>query len=310
MEVLRRRADVWLGGPAVQGVEIGAKIVGGRDTGTLAVVVLVDRKRARAKVAYPVPRSLALPGLGPVPTDVVAIGRIVPQQFTERVRPAMPGCSIGHRAMTTMGTLGLVVRRSAVLHDARRTASFILGNSHVLARSGMARRGDAVIQPGPGDAGSRGGAAAIARLEEWVPFDFTSRGWPNLVDAAIARVARGSDVTRRIRQIKVMPRGVSFELAPGMRVHKVGRTTDHTAGTVLCTGTRIKLEFLKTRRRTAPVRFREQVRCTRYSSPGDSGAAVLNERNEVVGLHMAGTSTTSFFNKIEHVFALLDITLA
>jgi hypothetical protein len=57
------------------------------------------------------------------------------------------------------------------------------------------------------------------------------------------------------------------------------------------------------------VGFRDQVLCTRYSDEGDSGAAILNMANRVVGLHVAGTPSASIFNRITHVLRLLDLDL-
>ena len=58
------------------------------------------------------------------------------------------------------------------------------------------------------------------------------------------------------------------------------------------------------------VGFRDQVLCTRYTASGDSGSVVLNDRERIVGLHFAGSPSTSIFNRINHVFQLLDIELA
>jgi V8-like Glu-specific endopeptidase len=58
------------------------------------------------------------------------------------------------------------------------------------------------------------------------------------------------------------------------------------------------------------VGFRDQVLCTRYTSGGDSGAAVLNKRRYLVGLHFAGSASASVFNPVRHVFRALDIKLA
>ena len=55
--------------------------------------------------------------------------------------------------------------------------------------------------------------------------------------------------------------------------------------------------------------LRDQVLCTRYTAGGDSGSVVLNSRNRIVGLHFAGSESTSIFNRISHVFTLLDIDL-
>ena len=95
-----------------------------------------------------------------------------------------------------------------------------------------------------------------------------------------------------------------------MRVQKVGRTTDYTTGVVLDVHYRLALRYKKPGGGTGRVGLRDQVLCTRYTAGGDSGSAVLNSRKRVVGLHFAGSPSTSIFNRIGHVFDLLDLELA
>ena len=64
----------------------------------------------------------------------------------------------------------------------------ILSNSHVLALDGLAAEATRSCNRGPTDTDDASGT--IAKLADWVPFDFATTGWPNLVDAAIARVLR------------------------------------------------------------------------------------------------------------------------
>lgn len=305
MRAHQAREEKWIGTRAVQGLAVGNKTKCGRRTRELAIVVFVDKKKPMRKVRKPVPSELIIPGLGTFKTDVGPMGRLVCQEFADRVRPAMPGCSIGHTRMQTYGTLGLVVRKKQAT---RGSPVYILSNAHVLALDGLASVGDNIVQPGPDDA--HGPKSPIAKLAEWVPFDFTQRGWPNRVDAAIARVIRANDVTRSIRLVDVVPTKTSTKIVEGMRVLKVGRTSDDADGKVLFASAKVKLLYAKTKRSSGIVRFGDQVICTPYSSPGDSGSVILNSRKEVIGLHTSGSASASIFNKIEHVFALLDLKLA
>jgi hypothetical protein len=52
------------------------------------------------------------------------------------------------------------------------------------------------------------------------------------------------------------------------------------------------------------------VLCSRYTAGGDSGSLVLNNRNRAVGLHFAGSPSSSIFCRIHNVFKLLNVELA
>ena len=285
MRAIQDQADEWINTRAVQGLAVGTRSRDGRPTDELVIVVYVDRKRPpRRRCANRVPRRIVIPGLGTFETDVVAIGELAPLEFPDHVRPAMPGCSIGHVDLDGYGTFGLLVKKQA----GQGSGLFILSNSHVLALDGLAAVGDDIVQPGPADIDGESGT--IAKLADWVPFDFTTTGWPNLVDAAIARVLRSNNVTNSIREINVVPVATSFEITEGMRVRKVGRSSDDMSGEVINPSANLKHKHMKTSTTRGYVRYADQVWCDRFAGPGDSGSIVLNDQNEVVGLVCCGVS--------------------
>lgn len=300
-ESVRTRSRDWVHGSGVQGLGIGDKLTHGEPTGELALRVYVEKKKPRTKVDNPVPKVVVVPGVGERITDVIELGRVVPELFTERVRPAMPGSGLGHTAVT-VGTFGCLVRKKG---DAN--GFYVLSNSHVLANEGMALLGDGILQPGPLDGGSSDGDS-IARLSEFVPFEFTEASFPNLVDAAIARVRRRTSVGPKLRILDIVPAGVSSTVRRGMHVKKVGRTTDFTTGVIADVHLRLALKYHRpTGSSRGRVGFRDQVLCTRYSAAGDSGSVILNNNDKIVGLHFAGATSGSVFNRITHVLQLLDI---
>ena len=298
-DALRRGARPWTQGAGIQGLGIGDKIVNGQVEPELVLRVYVEKKKAKAKLANPVPPTVSVPEVGKLPTDVLEIGRVEREVFTGRVRPAMPGCGVGHFRVT-VGTLGCLVRKRST---ARGT--FLLSNSHVLADEGTGSKGDEILQPGHFDGGRRP-ADVLGKLETWVPFVFSATGYPNLVDAAIARVPKRS-VTDVIRIIGCGPGGVSRRVRRGMRVQKVGRTTDYTTGVISDIHYRLALAYKKPGGGSGRVGLRDQVLCTRYTAGGDSGSAVLDMSGRIIGLHFAGSPSTSIFNKIENVLTSLDI---
>jgi hypothetical protein len=292
-----RRARPWTTGPGIQGVGIGEKVSAGRPTGDLALRVYVDQKRPVTRLDNPVPKALDIGDVRDVTTDVVAIGAVEPELFADRARPCMPGCGIGHHKATA-GTLGAIVRRTG------DDALFALSNAHVLAHAGFAQRGDEVLQPAVGDGGGAGDV--VAHLEDFVPFEFGGDGFTNLVDAAIARLVDGTGEPV-IRLLDRRPAGVTTNLRRGMRVHKVGRTTDLTTGIITDVHFRLTMHYREVS--DDRVGFRYQVLCTRFTDSGDSGSLVLSSSDRAVGLHVAGSPSASVITRIVHVLDRLDVEL-
>lgn len=300
-ETLHKAAKPWTEGKGIQGIGVGEKITDGEQLKQVVLKVYVDQKRPKSQLDNPVPPKVRMPGLDEqVETDVEEIGRMDKEPNTARVRPAVPGFGLGH-VKITVGTFGCLVRKKG-----EKKALYILSNSHVLADEGTGQIGDHIIQPGDHDGGKA--ADVIAELAAWAPFQFTTAGYPNLVDAAIAKVKKAADVTSAVRLIGV-PKGTSNVVRRGMRVQKTGRTTDYTIGVIKDINYRLALRYKKPGGGTGRVGLADQVLCTRYTAGGDSGSAVFNMSGKVVGLHFAGSPSTSVFNRIEHVLTALDIEL-
>jgi hypothetical protein len=251
-------------------------------------------------VDKPVPEKVDLPGLAePVFTDVEEIGKVLLESNTARHRPAMPGCGLGHPEVT-VGTFGCLVRKQG-----QPDKLYVLSNSHVLANEGLGRAGDVIIQAGKFDGGVQPDDV-LCELAEFVPFQFTEDDFPNLVDAAIAAVKNPSEVTSAVNLIGV-PKGVSTVVRRGMKVRKCGRTTDLTIGEIKDVDYRLPMFYKNGNGGSGRAGMRDQVLCTRYTAGGDSGSAVFNMDGKIVGLHFAGSPSSSIFNRIGHVLDALDL---
>jgi hypothetical protein len=297
---LRRHADAaaelragahWLRQPSVQGIGISRKTTRHDRLRALALTVFVDTKLPRASVQDPVPDFINIPGLAkPIRTDVVAVGKL--QLHTLSRRPAPPGSGIS-RIGGASGTLGCLVRR-----EQDDGFIYVLTAGHVLTAVGC-MAGDHVLQPGSDYAGTDP-ECVLARLTQWIEPTITKDDFPNVADAAIAQVVSRRDVAVTIPFVG-RPCGRTDTLAIDEAVQMDGFTSGYRTGAVrsldFCVSFDVQLPD-GTRGRAG---YGSLVLCTRYASDGDSGAAILNMDRKIVGVHMGGSDSVSYFSRIGYI---------
>jgi hypothetical protein len=289
----------WAFAEGVQALGLGEKETCGKILSEVALKLYVEKKKPTSAVDRPIPKSISVAGLPKIHTDVVEIGRIELQSNTQRIRPAIPGYSVG-RALEPQeaGTFGMVVRKKG-----EASPFYLLSNSHAIAASGFANKGDAIIQPGGADGGTT--ADIIATLTQWIPFVFGGNGFTNTVDAAIAELTPGA-ASAAIAQLGV-PKGINTALNRGDYVQKMGRTTTLSVGRIMDIDLQVPSTYPNGAGGLARVGFSDQVLVTFYSAGGDSGSPVLDMDSNVVGLHVAGSPVIGIFCKIANVMAQLGI---
>ena len=302
---------------------VGYKVSKGLRTDELCIVCSVVRKIPEEELT---PRDVVPRTIAGVATDVIQTGYIRALR-TSRHRPAPGGVSIGHVDITA-GTLGCLVLKDGEL--------VILSNNHVLANSNDASIGDSILQPGPVDGGKS--SDRIATLLDFVPINFnepkppskcrfaraviaalnlgcrainsktrycivTSAAAENLVDAAIATPLdpSGTHVVDKILDIGPI-RGVA-RASLGDAVKKSGRTTGLTTGEILQVDVTVDVSYGSGK----VARFVDQLLSGPMSAGGDSGSAVLNDEDQLVGLLFAGSDNTTIFNRIDNVFSALGV---
>ncbi len=314
-EVKERHEEELLSLPNVVGVGVGYKDTAGKETDTLAVIVYVRRKYAASSLrkaemvreALPASATSSVPPLpdgteaatlelegGEVQTDVKEIGDVQALAYSARVRPAVPGYSIGHYAITA-GTFGCLVRDVCP-----PCAVYILSNNHVLANSNAAATGDPILQPGAYDGGAYP-KDLIARLSRFVPVHFGSPARYNLVDCALARPTDRRDVKASIVGLGI-PKG-TVEAVLGMEVVKSGRTTQTTVGKVIDVNATIAVNY-----GVGVGYFRNQILTSNMSAGGDSGSLLLSRsERKATGLLFAGSSAVTVHNHIKNVEMALGV---
>lgn len=320
---LRESSTDLLGRANVVATGIGYQVTQGSRTDMLSIVCSVARKEPIAELAAQDRIPALVQG---VVTDVVETGVLRAfQSPTERHRPAPGGVSIGHKDITA-GTLGCLVRRGDDV--------FILSNNHVLANSNTAAIGDPILQPGPHDGGTPVNDH-IADLADFVPISIaglpsecnvanaitsalnrtaealgrgtrlqaiSTRAEDNRVDAAIARPLKPADVSDEILNVGTI--AGSANAALGMAINKMGRTTGFTTGEVTQVDVTANVQYGTGQIAT----FVDQFMAGAMSAGGDSGSAVLDTSNNLVGLLFAGSDTTTIMNRIQNVFTALNVT--
>lgn len=300
----------------VVGVAVSRKMKAGKPKDKFVLTIYVSDKVKPDKLDK---SAVIPPEINGVETDVVETGPIEALVFDARVRPALPGYSLGHYNITA-GTFGALVRdrRGCRCKTEERHGHccchqqeckddiLILSNNHVLANVNQARPGDLILQPGPFDGGIYPGdmVATFERTEEIV-FTRTPQntGGYNLVDAALARPTDSRNVTASIIGVAA-PTGVGQAL-PQMNVLKVGRTTEVTAGTVLATNATVAVGFGA----AGIAIFRHQIITTNMAAGGDSGSLLMDFDLNGIGLLFAGSPVITIHNHLLDVQNTLGVDL-
>ena len=231
-----------------------------------------------------------------VQVNVVEIGKIVAfgVDRTSRIRPAMPGISIGNVEITA-GTFG------AVVIDNVTGLNAILSNTHVLSSSITSPTPILeVVQPGPSDEGVLP-EDLIATLTRWI---ILHPGLINTVDCAIALPINQEDIIPEILEVGFI-NGVEPAIVD-MEVIKSGRTTGVTTGTVLDTNMAVSVIYQE-----EIIVFDDQILTTLMAEPGDSGSVLLNPQNlNALGMLVAGSNEAVIYCKMQNIINNLNITVA
>lgn len=282
----------------VVGVGVGAKWVNGVPSDQPAILVFVEEKISKSGIAQKFSISDIVPDeIDGIPTDVIEVGKLVKQGFSQRVRPLRPGFSVGHGDISC-GTIG------GFFLDADGEP-VILSNNHVLANENKAKIGDLIYQPGPYDTTDnlsfRGwedpviDLPYVATLKKFMKLE--SDG--NLHDSAIAKI-----------HPKIVSNGLVDALYPtinrpcsgfgtfgaGMQVQKCGRTSGYTTGRVIGLNASFTINF-----DFGPAKFINCAVLSNMSKGGDSGSIIYDMNMRAVGLLFAGSPKVTLANPIQTV---------
>jgi hypothetical protein len=225
--------------------------------------------------------------------------------FSSVFRPAIPGCAVATPGRPA-GTLGCVVR-----DPLPGGAFYVLSAAHVIGNHTFDPLGLPVLQPGTMTTPDQ----LIGQVSRWGALEFTQDTYPNLFDAAIARVAQAA-VVPDILDIG-RPRGINHSVPEGMPVRKSGAASRVTHGVVLDVNFHCDFTYEDSSHGLHRAGFQQQLLCGRapgtdvpFSRTGDSGAVVVDDSNMIVGLIVGSVNGGTVVSPIAPVLQALKVAIA
>lgn len=256
--------------PNVAGVATGSKFKGGKDTKEPSVVVYVRKKILELASNDTIPKSI-----DGIATDVVELDLTTmespPAERRKRVSPLSGGCSIGNANYSSGGTLGALLRMKDKPERVLAITCY-----HVLCPTGNNTLGQSILQPSKddgGDSSSKIGTLCGYSLRDGMDVAFTD---VTLAQQSVNKIYNGP-------QIAGLGRNGYGE------VRKYGKTTDQTTGQIVKYDLtyRIEYKFGQIIEHTDLLLIKSSDNSP-FVRGGDSGAFLLNSRNEAIGIMIGG----------------------
>jgi hypothetical protein len=294
----KRRLKELLELPNIQGISI-------RSFSQPRVVLYVDRNEPSALAGLPATYNS-------LPVIIKDIGKVKLLNSIGASIGTQIQYSDGNKTIQTTGSLGMF------LFDGKSNNTYLITNNHVIALDfaslNLARVGLPVYSPSLTDSPQ---ASIIADLEYWNRAEASSNN--NKIDFAMARVKpnttlslspmvnsgyiidnrRGTSNLARLKQLLLN------NLKPKLTIHKFGRTTGHTFGTIFDTSATVKIKDLTG---TQDVIFDNTIIVEHaglgIAREGDSGSVgFLIDGNRLVpaALLFAGSDKVTLFNNLVNV---------
>jgi len=311
----KRAAEQLLKLPGVHSVGIGGRETDGQPTGEIVIKVFVTRKLPRGDVAAaalvpteiegvktdveecpPFEESVGVPGQPPYPDDAQTYS----QGDRDRDRPVRGGTHLEGKGSPEYGTLGFLAR---VPGDPKKIMA--VTNHHVLFQSGPARLGMIVGQPEPGDSCTK---CCRGRIGTCVASHRDAD-----VDAALVQLDAELEWLAEIKEIGFV-KG-RFDLTTtetaslSYQIRKRGRTLRLVGGTlrsINTSGTSSGRSYSN----GIVIKPNPNASVTGkiyFSDSGDSGSALVNDDNQVVGvLFGKGAGTEEGWGKGFPIKDLID----
>jgi hypothetical protein len=305
-----------------QSISVGRKRVEDVLTGMLCIQFDVEQKYEPQEESRRIPEFIEYKAkdgeLYAIPTDVNEVGTTInnscyvnkPVLTTGASLPAkLLGLSCSRMGSNSTGSIGLRVRKT----DQNDKRVFLLSCYHVLCpaeiNSGSFTVNNAqsdasfgVISPSKEDAGG----ALLAHVREGCLGDD--------LDVALAELTDNKLLSNRIFSTGVVPRskivlGLSH-VRRDYQVSLVGRTSGRQNGFLESHFTTVFINYPTAQDPGKMVEFRGVIKTCKISKPGDSGTAVFDKNQNIIGILFASNDSFSYILPIQRIFSKLKITFA
>ncbi len=284
--------------PGVRHVSVGLKETAGKPTEQIVFRVYVEKKLP----ANELPRKKVIPVevLG-VKTDVLVEPVPTLADDDGRYRPLLGGIQIGNDSSSEVGTMGCIARLDS-------DGSIVMLSNHHVMMAGGASNGEKIGQS------TISCCCCCKGNIVGVVVNSLNNG---LVDCAIARITGAPGFMNEIIDIGLILGAATLNaggstVAPGDHVMKRGRTTGLTTGTVTDPkGPTAGNPAKQIPARANQIHIAPDAGFDHFQWFGDSGSALVNDQNVVVGLCWGVNTNTndSFANIITDVTAAMGITI-
>ena len=264
-----------------------------------------------------------------IPTQTTMVGTVNALSFNGTYRNPLPcGVSVGDNNVCTSGSIGAIVTSTrassgpatyggslAVYYNqyswGSKTPKYLLSCNHVLANVNAAMGADLQDQPGRSDV-SCGTSGSVGKLHAW-NYISSKKNTTNYYDAALAECnpslsggwspAMMSNASSAHYILSYTPTNSIVAPSLGMAIKKTGRTSGYNTATIAGINVTITITYTNF---TAVFVDQIYVANGTYIQAGDSGSmSVVNSttgtNNDPVGLNFAGSSTSCFMNRMDHI---------
>ena len=312
-EAYEKNYEKWVTEFNVEGIGFGQKMTNNSFQPIDCLVFFpITKKQSRDSIFRPIPEKIRFKSINgkvyDIPTDVQALGTEIiagsANSACDNEKVKRPGCSISRTETKHTGTIGLKVygqERSYLLscYHVLCSPEFELGIEEFNIENSAG--GIDIVSPGRTDS------------DNGTPIAKVYKGIINgELDCAIATLNDDGVMKRSICTMEVSP-NLPREIGPNeaktqLKVVSVGRTTGLTKGRIILSSGKFNIKYSFGKRKIEKT-IGGLIVSTQFSQSGDSGAAVLDDDNNVIGIIIATSTDLTYILPIYRILSKFSVNL-